>query len=77
MMTAVSADGTALAYDRFGDGPPIIMAAGAFNTRAATEPLARSLAAQFTVLNYDRRAAATAVTPRRTPSSARSKTSPR
>jgi pimeloyl-ACP methyl ester carboxylesterase len=55
MMTAVSADGTALAYDRFGDGPPIIMAAGAFNTRAATEPLARSLAAQFTVLNYDRR----------------------
>ena len=31
------------------------MAAGAFNTRAAAEPLARSLAAQFTVLNYDRR----------------------
>lgn len=55
MMTAVSADGTALAYDRFGDGPPVIMAAGAFNTRSTTEPLARALAKQFTVLSYDRR----------------------
>ena len=55
MMTAVSTDGTAIAFDLFGDGPPIIMAAGAFNTRAATEPLARALQQQFTVLNYDRR----------------------
>jgi pimeloyl-ACP methyl ester carboxylesterase len=55
MRTAASADGTALAFDRYGDGPPVIMTAGAFNTRAATEPLARALAEQFTVLNYDRR----------------------
>jgi len=55
MMTAVSADGTAIAFDRYGDGPPIIMAAGAFNTRSTTEPLARALQEQFTVLNYDRR----------------------
>jgi pimeloyl-ACP methyl ester carboxylesterase len=55
MRTALSADGTTLAFDRFGDGPPVIMAAGAFNTRSATEPLARALEQHFTVLNYDRR----------------------
>ena len=55
METAASADGTLIAYDRYGDGPPIITAAGAFCARATTEPLARALAAQFTVLNYDRR----------------------
>jgi pimeloyl-ACP methyl ester carboxylesterase len=55
MKTAVSADGTPIAYDRYGDGPPIIMAAGAFNTRSATEPLAQALQEQFIVLNYDRR----------------------
>lgn len=55
MRTTVSADGTTIAFDRYGAGRPVIMAAGAFNTRAATEPLARALAEQFTVLNYDRR----------------------
>jgi pimeloyl-ACP methyl ester carboxylesterase len=55
MNTTTSSDGTAIAYDRFGGGPPVIMAAGAFNTRSATEPLAQALAPQFTVLNYDRR----------------------
>jgi pimeloyl-ACP methyl ester carboxylesterase len=55
MDTVVSADGTAIAVDRFGDGPPVIMAAGAFNTRAATEPLARALEQHFTAWNYDRR----------------------
>ena len=55
MNTAVSADGTMIAFDRYGDGPPVIMTVGAFNTRSQTEPLARTLAQQFTVLNYDRR----------------------
>jgi pimeloyl-ACP methyl ester carboxylesterase len=55
MKTVVSADGTAIAFDQFGDGPPVIMAAGAFNTRAATEPLARALEQRFAMLNYDRR----------------------
>jgi pimeloyl-ACP methyl ester carboxylesterase len=55
MRTAVSADGTTIAFDRYGDGPPVIMAAGAFNTRATTEPLGRALAQHVTVLNYDRR----------------------
>ena len=55
MDTVASADGTTIAFDRYGDGPPVIMAVAAFNTRSATEPLARALAPQFTVLNYDRR----------------------
>jgi len=44
-----------IAFDRFDGGPPVIMAAGAFNTRSQTEPLARALAPRFTTLNYDRR----------------------
>ena len=55
MKTAISHDGTVIAFDRFGDGPPVIMVVGAFNTRSATEPLARALEQHFTVLNYDRR----------------------
>src|SRR5947209_4126446 len=55
METVISADGTALAFDRLGDGPPVIMVVGAFNTRATAEPLARALQREFTVLNYDRR----------------------
>jgi pimeloyl-ACP methyl ester carboxylesterase len=55
MKTAVSPDGTTIAFDQFGGGPPVIMAAGAFNTRTTTEPLAKALEQRFTVLNYDRR----------------------
>jgi pimeloyl-ACP methyl ester carboxylesterase len=55
MDTVASADGTVIAFDRFGGGPPVIMIVGAFNTRSQTEPLARALAPQFTALNYDRR----------------------
>jgi pimeloyl-ACP methyl ester carboxylesterase len=55
METVTSADGTRIAFDRFGDGPPIIMAAGAFNDRSTTEPLSRALAAHCTAFNYDRR----------------------
>jgi pimeloyl-ACP methyl ester carboxylesterase len=51
-----SADGTAIRFDVFGaGGPALIMAGGAFNTRATTEPLASALASRFTVINYDRR----------------------
>src|SRR4051794_29270489 len=55
MKTVTSADATSIAFDQFGDGAPIIMAAGAFNDRSTTEPLARALAPQFSVVNYDRR----------------------
>jgi hypothetical protein len=77
MDTVASADGAMIAFDRYGGGPPVIMTAGAFNTRSQTEPLARALAPRFTALNYDRRGRATAATPRRTQSSVRSTTSPR
>jgi len=53
--TVTSADGTRIAFDQLGAGTPIIMAAGAFNTRSATDPLARVLSEQCLVFNSDRR----------------------
>jgi pimeloyl-ACP methyl ester carboxylesterase len=53
--TVTSADATTIAFDQFGAGAPIITAAGAFNDRSTTDPLARALARQFMVVNYDRR----------------------
>ena len=55
MHTTTSADGTTIAYDRAGDGPPIVLVAGAFITRSTTAPLAAALADRFTTLNLDRR----------------------
>ncbi len=50
-----SKDGTAIAFDRLGDGPPVIVVGGATCDRAMTRPLAERLAQHFTVINYDRR----------------------
>jgi pimeloyl-ACP methyl ester carboxylesterase len=50
-----SADGTAIAYDRVGDGPPLIVVGGAWNTRRSGAELAEMLAPSFTVYTYDRR----------------------
>jgi pimeloyl-ACP methyl ester carboxylesterase len=55
METVASADGTMIAFDQLGDGPPIIMIVGAFNDRSKTMPLAKVLEPRFTVFNYDRR----------------------
>jgi len=55
MKKVTSADGTTIAFDHLGGGAPIILAAGAFNDRSTTAPLARALAHRFTVVNYDRR----------------------
>lgn len=44
-----------VAFDQFGEGPPVILVLGAFNTRATGAPLAAALAAQHTVVSYDRR----------------------
>ena len=56
MKTVHSADGTVIAYDQFGDqGPPVILVAGAFNTRATTDGLARTLQNDCIALNLDRR----------------------
>jgi pimeloyl-ACP methyl ester carboxylesterase len=50
-----SADGTPIAYDRNGDGPPVIIVGGAWNTRHSAAELAGLLAEEFTVYTYDRR----------------------
>jgi pimeloyl-ACP methyl ester carboxylesterase len=50
-----SADGTAIAFDRTGDGPALIIVGGALSTRVAAEPLAQLLAPRFAVIAYDRR----------------------
>src|SRR5256712_6660034 len=55
MKTAVSSDGTKIAFDQTGDGPPVILVVGAFNDRSTGAPLAKALESEFTVLNYDRR----------------------
>ncbi|HEU4733427.1 MAG TPA: alpha/beta fold hydrolase [Kofleriaceae bacterium] len=44
-----------IAFDRLGEGSPVILVLGAFNTRATGAPLAAALAANHTVINYDRR----------------------
>jgi pimeloyl-ACP methyl ester carboxylesterase len=50
-----SVDGTLIAFDRFGEGDPVIVVGGALQGRATYQPLAQELARHFTVLNYDRR----------------------
>src|SRR5258707_15418391 len=55
MRTTLSADGTKIAFDQTGEGPPLILVVGAFNDRSTGAPLANALESQFTVLNYDRR----------------------
>jgi pimeloyl-ACP methyl ester carboxylesterase len=50
-----SRDGTQIAYDRLGGGEPIVLVSGASTSRAVHSELAKSLASDFTVLNYDRR----------------------
>ena len=59
MPTVTSNDGTQIAYDSVGSGPPLILVAGATQYRAVdqtTPKLARLLAAGgFRVINYDRR----------------------
>lgn len=55
MQTVSSSDGTTIACDRYGQGPPMIMVVGAFNTRSTTAPLASALQERFTILNYDQR----------------------
>ena len=55
MDTVRSSDGTTIAYDRLGEGAPVVLVSGASTGRAVHAELARLLAVDFTVLNYDRR----------------------
>jgi pimeloyl-ACP methyl ester carboxylesterase len=55
MDTVLSKDGARIAFDRIGQGPPIILVVGAFNDRSTGAPLASFLAERFTTFTYDRR----------------------
>ncbi len=55
--TVRSRDGTAIAFARLGEGPPLILVDGALCHRGMgpSTPLAALLAQGFTVFTYDRR----------------------
>ena len=53
--TVTSKDGTTIAFEQSGRGPVVILVAAALADRADTSKLAKQLAEQFTVINYDRR----------------------
>lgn len=55
METARSADGTEIAFDRSGEGPPLVLVGGAFQDRSSMKTLMAGLRAAFTVYEYDRR----------------------
>lgn len=57
MDTVTSRDGTRIAYDRIGDGAPLILVADALQDRKHRDltKLANLLSHSFTVFNYDRR----------------------
>lgn len=52
---ATSADGTSIAYDRLGEGPPLILIGGMLCDRRKTQDLAEQFARRFRVINFDRR----------------------
>ena len=57
-LSVTSKDGTAIAYEKVGQGPPLIVVGGALNDHtapAAGLPLAKRLVPNFTVYSYDRR----------------------
>lgn len=55
MPRVTSRDGTTIAYDRQGAGPPVILVGGGLDDGSENAPLAAELADRFTVYNYARR----------------------
>jgi pimeloyl-ACP methyl ester carboxylesterase len=55
METVTSKDGTTIAFDRLGSGPPVVLVCGGSVSRMADAAIAQELASDYTVLNYDRR----------------------
>jgi pimeloyl-ACP methyl ester carboxylesterase len=55
MESVTSRDGTTIAFDRLGEGPPVVLVCGGSVDRMADAAIAQELASDFTVLNYDRR----------------------
>ena len=72
--TVTSADGTLIAHETFGSGPPVITVCGATCDRALMRPTVRGLGESFTTVNYDRRGRGDKL---HTPSIGRSRKSPR
>jgi pimeloyl-ACP methyl ester carboxylesterase len=50
-----SEDGTVIAFDRTGEGPPVILVSGALSDRSTMPPITALLAPHLTVFAYDRR----------------------
>ncbi|MFC9255797.1 alpha/beta fold hydrolase [Amycolatopsis thailandensis] len=56
LQKAVSADGTLIAYEQFGEtGPAVVVVGAGLNDRAMFTPLATAMSERFRVFNYDRR----------------------
>jgi len=55
METVRSADGTEIAFDRWGAGPTLVLTGGALSDRRAAVPIAELLGERFTVIAFDRR----------------------
>jgi pimeloyl-ACP methyl ester carboxylesterase len=55
MSTVTSRDGTEIAFERRGEGPPVILVGGGLDDGAENAPLAAALAGTLTVYNYSRR----------------------
>jgi pimeloyl-ACP methyl ester carboxylesterase len=55
MDRVTSKDGTTIAFDRMGQGPPVILVCGGSTDRMANAALASHLGSSLTVFNYDRR----------------------
>jgi pimeloyl-ACP methyl ester carboxylesterase len=55
MEKVLSKDGTTIAFDRSGHGPPVILVTGALNDRSSWMGLPALLESRFTVFAYDRR----------------------
>ncbi len=55
METVTSDDGTTIAFDRLGEGPPVVLVCGGSVDRMSNASLATLLGERFTVFNYDRR----------------------
>jgi pimeloyl-ACP methyl ester carboxylesterase len=52
---ATSADGTRIAYETVGSGPPLVIVEGAFGTRVDAREYASALSGRLTAACYDRR----------------------
>ena len=57
MESVTSSDGTRIAYDRYGEGPAVILVNGALGYRKfkTMEQIAAALSEHCTVINFDRR----------------------